>query len=79
MGGDLLKKCIVQSIGFAMTVDMIVYAIWQPNAKTCAILGLIYFALYLALSYVYLNHSKPRKGISISNYVNTFFDFKYIV
>lgn len=52
MGGDLLKKCIVQSI---------------------------YFALYLALSYVHLNHSKPRKGISISNYVNTFFDFKYIV
>ena len=52
MGGDLLKKCIVQSIGFAMTVDMIVYAIWQPNAKTCAILGLVCFALYLALSYV---------------------------
>ena len=52
MGGDLLKKCIVQSI--------------------C-------FALYLALSYVHLNYSKPRKGISISNYVNTFFDFKYIV
>ena len=63
MGGDLLKKCIVQSIGFAMTVDMIVYAIWQPNAKTCAILGLVCFALYLALSYVHLNHSKPRKGI----------------
>ena len=52
MGGDLLKKYIVQSIGFAMTVDMIVYAIWQPNAKTCALLGLICFALYLALSYV---------------------------